>query len=339
MDALVRLRLRPLGVWTTPWQADSLLGALACSWMRSRGQAALRNDLLEPWLAGQPPFVLSDAFPGDALPVPAGVPVWWEWSPEQRKAIKKRRWTTLADFRRIQRQEKQTTLEETRIVIRDQVRLRNSISRATDTTGDGGTLFEVPYSHLSRQVVPGAPTDDFDIIDTPDGHLAVYVRASSRGMDILLQALEMLGRTGYGADATTGHGGFERLDEVQSCPELSDVPGADGFISLSTYQPATGDPTDGFWRVFVKYGKLAPEFHDRGAIFKRPQVMLEAGACFRTAGPPKPFYGGPIAPDRLLSPPDQHSLAEIGVHPVQAAFGLAVPTRWPVEERADRPEA
>ena len=51
MDALVRLRLRPLGVWTTPWQADSLLGALAVAWARFHGTEALRRDLLDP-LAG-----------------------------------------------------------------------------------------------------------------------------------------------------------------------------------------------------------------------------------------------------------------------------------------------
>ena len=61
MDTLVRLRLRPLGAWTTPWQADSLLGAVAVTWARAYGVGALMRDLIEPWLAGEPPFVVSDA--------------------------------------------------------------------------------------------------------------------------------------------------------------------------------------------------------------------------------------------------------------------------------------
>ncbi len=73
MDTLVRLKLKPLGVWTTPWQSDSLLGAMACAWVRSRGQDALRRDFLDPWLAQEPLFVISDAFPGDSLPAPAGL--------------------------------------------------------------------------------------------------------------------------------------------------------------------------------------------------------------------------------------------------------------------------
>ena len=313
MDTLARLELTPLGVWTTPWQADSLLGALACVWARSHGPDALRRDLLDPWRAGEPPFVISDAFPGATLPVPAGVPLWWDWPPDARKDVKTCRLITVADFRRVQRGER-PALEQVDVHIQDRVRMRNSISRATDTTGDTGELFEVPYSNLSRS----------------DGRLTIFVRASEQGMSILVQALALLGRTGYGADASVGHGGFELGGDPHPCPELAKVPNANGFISLSTYQPASADPTDGFWRTFVKYGKLAPEFHGN-AVFKRPQVMLEAGACFRAGSAPRPFYGGPIDPNRLLSAPARKTLAASGVHPVQAAFALAAPMRWPSE--------
>ena len=318
METLARVCLKPLGVWTTPWQADSLLGALACSWARSRGPAALQRDFLDPWLAGEPLFVLSDAFPGDSLPIPAAVPLWWDWPADRRKEVKKRRWLTAADFRRVQHGE-QPALERVSVSVRGHVRLRNAISRVTDTAGGGGELFEVPYSDLNE----------------PGQGLSIYVRASRRGIDVLMQALESLGRTGYGADASVGHGGFELPEEPRPCPALDDVPGAGGFISLSTWQPAPADPVDGLWRVFVKYGKLAPEFHAT-AVFKRPQVMLEAGACFHTGGPPRPHYGGAIGPDRLLAPADRRSLAALDVHPMQAAFGLAVPTRW-LSARSGRP--
>ena len=309
MDTLVRVRLRPLGVWTTPWQADSLLGAMACAWARSRGQDALRRDFLDPWLTDDPQIVVSDAFPGDSLPAPASLPL-WDWPTDERKAVKKHRWVTAGVFRRIQKGTK-PKLEPLSVSVRDGIRLRNSVSRASNSAGDGGELFEVPFSSLNRT----------------DGHLTVFARTSRDGMDILIQALELLGRTGYGADASVGHGAFELREDPTPCPDLDDIPDADGFISLSTFQPAPSDPSDGFWRVFVKYGKLAPEFHG-SAVFKRPQVMLEAGACFRTRHHPKPFYGGPIGPERLLSDGARSSLAAVDVHPVQAAFALAVPMMW-----------
>ena len=316
MDALVRLRLRPLGVWTTPWQADSLLGALAVAWARSRQSEALRRDFLEPWLAHEPPFVISDALPGDSLPAPANLalPI-WEWSRERFKEVKNLRWLSKADFRAAQLGMRPILEDTPHVDIRNHVRMRNSISRDTNTTsGEGGALFPVSYSDLSF----------------PDAGLKLYARATKSGLDILTEALEILGRTGYGARASTGHGGFEMEGDPVLSSELDDVPGADGFVSLSTFQPSSNDPVEGYWRSFVKYGKLAPEFHDV-AIFKRPQVMLEPGACFRTGAPPRPFYGGAIGPERLLSDGDREELVHRGVHPVQAAFALAVPMVWKKE--------
>ncbi len=316
MDTLFRLRLNPLGVWTTPWQADSLLGAMACAWARSRGHDALQRDFLDPWVAQEPLFVISDAFPGDSLPAPASLPLWWDWPPEKRKNVKKYRWMTMADFCRVQ-EGKKPNLEDPGISIHDRVRLRNTISRVSNTTGAGGELFEVPFSKLSKS----------------EGDLTIFARAADGGLQILLEALEILGQTGYGADASVGHGGFELDGDPTPSPELDNVHGADGFTSLSTFQPAATDPVEGFWRLFVKYGKLAPEFHS-SAVFKRPQVMLAAGACFRTKHPPKPFYGAPIGPERLLSKSARESLAARGIHPVQATFGLAVPMIW--REETDR---
>ncbi len=310
MDALVRIKLKPLGVWTTPWQADSLLGALACTWARSRGQDALQRDFLDPWLAGRPLFVLSDALPADSLPAPASLPL-WDWPAKKRKTVKKLHRVTPADFTDVQHGKQPSLKLSPRVSIRNRVRLRNAVSRVSNTAGDGGELFEVPFSNLSD----------------PDAGLTVFARATDGGMRILLEALTMLGRTGYGADASVGHGGFELAGGPTPCPEWDDVPGADGFISLSTFQPAADDPIEGFWRIFVKYGKLAPEFHS-SAVFKRPQVMLEAGACFRTHRFPKPFYGSSIGPERLLSGKARESLAARGIRPVQAAFALAVPMIW-----------
>ena len=316
MDTLVRLKLKPLGVWTTPWQADSVLGALAVAWARSHGREALQRDFVEPWLANEPPFVISDAFPGNSLPAPANIPL-FDWPPEDRKKVKSLSRLSPASFRRVQMGLRPSLDDTPNIAVRDDVRMRNSISRSTDTAGvEGGELFGVEYSVLSD----------------PDAGLTIYARAGDGGIDLLTQALQTLGVIGFGARASVGHGGFMIADGPSPCPELDDVPGADGFVSLSTFQPTPADPADGFWRSFIKYGKMSPEFHHHDVVFKRPQVMLEAGACFRTNKSPKPFYGGPIGPERLLSSEDQESLATHDVYPVQAAFALAVPMVWNNEE-------
>lgn len=288
------------------------MGALASAWAKSRGVKALYRDFLDPWNERDPLFVISDAFPGDSLPAPACLPLWWNWPEDERKNVKQAQWLSSDQFRQVQlgtqRPELSNSIPKP---IRENVRLRNSISRATDTTGDGGELFEVPFSSLSD----------------PSENLTIYARAKGNGLEILTEALTLLGQTGYGADASVGHGGFGLDGEPTECAELDDVPYSDGFVSLSTFQPAQDDPTDGLWKSFIKYGKMAPDFH-RIAIFKRPQVMLQPGACFRTDGGPKPFYGTPIGPDRLLVKHQADALAKSGVRPVQAAFALAVPIIW-----------
>ena len=143
MGPLVRLTMRPAGVWTTPWQADSLLGAMACAWARSRGEAALRRDLLDPWRAGEPPFVISDAFPGSTLPAPAILPLWWDWPPERRKEVKRVRWLRTNDFSRVQRGVR-PRLGDLHVTVRDSVRLRNSVSRATNSAESAGSCSKFP---------------------------------------------------------------------------------------------------------------------------------------------------------------------------------------------------
>ena len=314
MDTLVRIRLWPAGVWTTNWHADTLLGALAAVWARFKGAAALRRDLLEPWRDGDPPFVISDAFPEGMLPAPALLPL-RRWPAEQRKKVKQLSWLSLEQFRAAQAGEGVALDEVPSIKIEKGIQMRNAIDRKAGTAGAaGGNLFQTAYSYLSK----------------PDAVLELYARTSADGQSILMEALHLLGQTGFGANASVGYGGFDVEGDPVLCPELDEVEAADGFISLSTFQPAATDPVDGFWRVFIKYGKLAPEFqrlHPQAA-FKQPQVMLEPGACFRTGDQPRPFYGGAVGPERLFQKEAAQALAARNVTPAQPAFALAVPMAW-----------
>ena len=321
MDNLVRFELKPHGVWATDtgWQADTLMGALANAYARRDGPDFLRIFLLEPWLDGKPPFVISDAFPGDMLPAPAALAL-RKWPAEQRKEVKKLRWLSPNQFRVMQEGGKIDLAEKPGEPFKSGVQMRNTIDRTAGTAGAaGGNLFQTAYTHLSD----------------PHTRLSLYARTTSDGSELLNDGLKMLAETGFGAYAAVGYGGFDLdLGECQApCPALDDVPGADGFISLSTFQPAPSDPTDGFWRMFIKYGKLAPEFHHihRQAAFKLPQIMLEPGACFRTGGRPAPFYGGAIGPERLFTDEVRQALAKHDVTPVQPAFALAVPMVWQKE--------
>lgn len=95
---LFRIQLRPRSPWRTPWQADTLLGALCATAARVHGADFLRAQLIDPMHAGQPPFVLSDAFPGDLLPLPVAARRAAPPPDADRKAIKRGRWLAREDF-------------------------------------------------------------------------------------------------------------------------------------------------------------------------------------------------------------------------------------------------
>ena len=307
---LLRLRIRPAGAWVTPWQADTLMGMLACALARAAGDTRLEDELLDPWRAGHPPFVLSDAFPGDLLPAPACLPL-LGWPEEQRKLVKRTEWLTPEQFRQLQAGNMPAITAELPEAYSDGSRVRNTLDRVTDRTGAPGSLFDTPAILLARE----------------QPWLSVYGKVAPGKETLLLELFHLLSETGFGADASVGFGQFSVDASHDGAAWLVDVTGADGWVSLSTCQPGPRDPTDGCWRSFIKQGKLGPDF-GVDSVFKRPQWMLRPGARFRQPPPLPDWAGRVIASEELLPAALLNQLHSRGVRPVQPAFALAVPMKW-----------
>lgn len=316
---LVHFRLFPKGSWRTPWQADTLMGALAAAAARVNGPAWLEEELLDPWRSGEPPFVLSDACPEDFLPAPALLPL-LGWPEAERKRVKRAAWLTPQQFAALQRGETPILppaadpglgFARSDAVIKPEVRLRNTLDRCTDTTGTAGSLYPVEAEALAGGV----------------SYLSLYARIAAGKESILAGLLQLLSETGFGADVSAGFGHFELAEKWEDAGRLDAVTGADGWISLSTFQPSPRDSTDGYWRSFVKYGKLGPDFSVED-VFKRPQWMLRPGACFHSPEPIRDWYGRLISPEDLLADSTRTALESRGIRPVQPAFALAVPIKW-----------
>lgn len=315
---LYRLKLRPSSPWRTPWQADTLAGMLCWACARTEGGEILQQQILEPALRHQPPFVLSDAFPGDLLPVPEFVRL-RDWPQDQRKAARKSQWLTLESFQSAQLGE--PILFDDLVTdnpLKPHAQTRNQIDRLTDTTGTGGQLFTLPEHWLGEKA---------KLLDGM-AYLSVYVRVVPGFEEKLLALFDELAQTGFGADASVGKGQFDLLSSLESVEELDKVESPDGVISLSTFQPSENDPTDGGWQAFTKFGKLGPDFGLEN-VFKRPLLMLRPGAFFRVA-PSSFVLGHAISMERLLSSEICQQLTDNNVQMSHLAFGLAVPVKLPV---------
>jgi CRISPR-associated protein Csm4 len=311
---LYRFRLIPESPWRTPWQADTLSGLLCWTCARTEGDDVLRQQLIEPALAGRPPFVLSDALPGERLPLPAAVRT-LDVPAELRKPLKRARWLLPESFRQLQA----GVVPGTGAMLRDAgvveyTQLRNTIGRASNTTNSGGGLFPTEESVLKK----GIP------------HLTVYARIVPEFRERFEQLVKELAHWGFGSDRTAGKGQFRLDGGLEPVPQLDEPADADACVALSTFQPGFGDPTEGAWEAFTKYGKLGSDFGLEN-VFKKPIIVLRPGASFRVREQ-RAWLGRAIPMHDLLAHDVVGHLQAIGANVVHWAFGLCVPLRWPQGE-------
>lgn len=305
-----RCRIEPLSAWRTPWHADTLTGRLCSIAAQLWGAEKLQSDLLDFFLAGIPPFVLSDAFPDDCLPIPVTLRL-LDWDDVQRKKIKRARWLSPTDFERVRAGERifaDSCLPDDAVVRRD--RWQNTINRQTGTTGENSLFSETEVFRNTTNA-------------TDPKYLSLYVRIEDGFEDRFMELLSSLAREGFGADVSTGYGAFRLAGPPEPLPRWYEQPDANGLIVLSTFQPAPNDPTDGYWEAFVKYGKLGPGFGVVN-VFKRPIVLLRAGASFRSESK-REFLGRALPAVEFLEPETMRQLRIQGLDPIHIAYGLAVP--------------
>lgn len=333
---LYRLKLRPRSPWRTPWQADTLTGMLLATCARTHGPDVLRSLLIDPMLAGDPPFVLSDALPGDLLPFPITLRL-GDWPQgTDFKALKRACWLEPDHFQtaRTGHRPPFDTLIPDAAIFKDHTRQHNTLSRDTDATftaEQGGGIYQRPETFL---------------LDSPDSardHLSLYFRIldpdRQAAGDLLLDLLHELSLTGFGADTSTGRGQFDITDDPQPMPALDSLPSdaarsANAVISLSTFQPGLADPTDGYWDAFPKFGKLGPELASlAGDHRKNTLILFKPGACFRT-DPNRPFMGRAVPMHELLPESTTTQLHQRQVNIIHPAFGLCVPASlsWEIVE-------
>ncbi|MFA7237277.1 MAG: hypothetical protein WC058_10470 [Phycisphaeraceae bacterium] len=320
---LHRLKLRPRSPWRTPWHADTLTGMLLATCARVHGPDILRDRLIEPMLAAPgsgPPFVLSDACPGDLLPMP----IWLrlaDWPADtDRKKLKRKRWLTPRAFQ-LARTATIPPLDQLFAddeLFLEHARHHNTLSRLTDTTGESDSGL-APFSRPETLLL-GSSDDAGD-------YLSIYFRLlDPSSADLFLDLFYELALTGFGADASTGRGQFDILDDSEPVPHLDASPdGANAVICLSTFQPGPHDPTTGYWDAFPKFGKLGPELASlAGDHRKNTFILFKPGACFRT-DPNRPFMGRAIPMQQLLPTASTQALAQHNINLIHPAFALTLP--------------
>lgn len=270
-----KVLVKPRSPCGTPWRSDTLTGHIACLIAWRDGPNAVAKSI-ELFRRGEPPFVLSDGFPEGLLPMPALPPkILTEYStePSEMKKLKRAKYISLRQFKQFRRGENLTGEFPSDPWVTAEV-MHAAISRLTYTTGDeAGNLFQT-----------------YDAFLPPSVNLVVYARVAEGWEDKLHSLFDDLAKSGYGRDASVGLGAFsvEAFEPFDAFTPNSDE---NSFMSLSTFCPADSDPTEGYYKIEVKYGKLNFVPYSAQNPFKKPIVQILPGAVFWAKEGIKPFYG------------------------------------------------
>lgn len=272
-----RLKIKPHSSFLTPWQADTIFGHL-CWIMAWREGEDVLNAFLDQYKKGNPAFVLSDGLPGDLLPAPAHLSLTEQKGNDfeafqEAKKLKKVSWLQPEVFESVRKGNMKIEAQMEPKTFRAFTTLHSSINRITGTTGDEGSLFELP-EYVSEQ-----------------NEISIYLKIRDGWKGKVFSLFKDLSLTGYGKKKSIGKGAFEIVSDLEPFDNFNDFDGANAFMSLSNFVPAKHDPVDGFYKSLVKYGKLGGEYTFCGKPFKKPLMMLTAGSSFRFEGNIKPFYG------------------------------------------------
>ena len=290
-----RIKLSLNSGFLTPFHADTLFGHL-CWVIAYLEEEKELEKFLKPFKEGNPPFLISDGFPEDFLPRPFSAEFNIE-DPELRKEIKKRNFVSLAEFNHIREGKSLKKLQTIEPSICEIATTHNSISRLTYTTFAEGGLYNLEEIIVS--------------------YVSIYLKVISESWKVrVVELIERLSNFGYGRKKSIGKGQF-CLEEVKEF-EFPEVKNPNGFVTLSNFCPSKDDPTEGLYKIFVKYGKLGEVLTYCGNPFKRPLVMIKTGSVFKTEGKPKHFYG------RIVE-----NIAPAAPNVIQYAYAFAVPIIYP----------
>lgn len=294
------------GGYISRLHSDTVFGGLCWAYRSLFGEDAL-TKMLELCRQEQPPFVVSDFFPGDYLPRPL-IPLVGDIrenaeddkanrlkQAQRQKELKRVSWLMLTDFKRVLSGEPVTPdrVEPTKTA----VVLHNTIDRWTGTTLNGGGLYELAETYCRCD------------------YMSLYIKVAPGWEAAFRQTLERLGQMGMGKRRSIGKGGFTLLS-FEPFNEFATQPDCNGFVSLSHFAPEATDPVEGRYTTIVTFPKLDRECAVNRRFFKRPLILLTPGSVFYTEGKPREYYGRAV---EKLAP----GMAEA----IQGCFAFAVPAK------------
>ena len=283
---LYKANIKPLASFASPLQSDTFFGAFCWSYRYLYGEDELVG-LLKKSMNEIPQIIFSNAFPAGYLPLPMGI---YDQDRERYGNVEK------SEAKKAY--EKNKKYKKYSLIRKDQfMDIQKGMWRGySEYLGSEQiTEIEIPHNMISRmsgnvnESEEGGNlfvTSEFFVEDGKTFDLYIL---SELDKDCIRQVLTLMFELGIGADKSTGKGCFELLEFVVE-KELCFLEGANAYMAISNFIPASNDPVNGWYKTFVKNGKLDREYAAGQFPFKKPLMYIQSGAVFKTEDI-KSYYG------------------------------------------------
>lgn len=295
------ISIKPLSGFGTPLKGDTLFGHICWQAAYKEELFGMNIDRLLADYATNPFMVVSSAYPklnnGYALKrpdMPLDMLFRFEGQSKvdiirNRKEFKRKRWMFIRNGQRITsiktdglyfgdeqlfKELSETKDTETQRNIRkkgiksfisDYTQPHNSINRLTGTTGEG-------------QFAPFAVDQT---VYMPDAELIVFVGLREDiKVEQVIKALEQIGDSGFGKDATTGLGRFKVIGHKEIGLFAMGSESHNACFTLAPCVPKKDMFSRMFFSPFTRFGRHGDVLAKSGKPFKNPVIMADEGAVF-----------------------------------------------------------
>lgn len=273
----------------TPLQSDTIFGHIcwAVRFLKWDEEDKLGKFLSLFDKDSQPPLLLSNGFPKGYLPKPVIPPVTQDvlesiYGNENR----------IEDSFRIKTIKKRDIIpkEKFRVLLHDEI-TPEKLFRALDDSYDVKKKQQsMMVQHNTIDRIKGSVrggglfSQEETFFDDGFGVFEIYLKTVYFSFKDLERIFEYVSSGGFGRDKSTGKGYF--TFEIHEGIDLPEAVEPNAFMTLSSYIPKEDDPTDGYYNIIHKYGKLGGLYAKgisevNGNPFKMPLIMFSSGSVFR----------------------------------------------------------
>ena len=289
-----RVYLKPRATYRTVLHSDTLFGCV-CWAIREVFSEAKLVELLQEFASGNPPFLLSSAFPfrnntpdgrTHFYPRPMLLPTELEMPKDVDEAEKQKK------FRKVKWITEETLSKFTAGTWNEADYYASGIWNIEDP---GEKTVEVQHNTIDRLSGGTTPSGLYSLTEyaISDGGLFFLLDGET---DVVEGAFGFLEHFGIGGDSSLGKGQFEIVVTDADLPAVPED--ADRFMTLSLYTPRESEMatvrSDGAWyNLVVRKGKVGGPFLRVEDFWKKSLTMFSEGSTFPMTDQ-KPFGHNPI---------------------------------------------